>query len=107
MNELAAVIPFRAKAGSGEEVARLIASVLPHVEDEVGTTTWLVLRSEADPDLIFLVDLFADPESRNAHMSGQAAKLILASVPPLLAESPSIHPATIVARKPASGRGDR
>lgn len=107
MNELAAVIPFRAKAGSGEEVARLIASALPHVEDEVGTTTWLVLRSEADPDLIFLVDLFANPESRNAHMSGQAAKLILASVPPLLAESPSIHPATIVARKPASGRGDR
>jgi len=107
MNELAAVIPFRAKAGSGEEVARLIASVLPHVEDEAGTTTWLVLRSEADPDLIFLVDLFADPESRNAHMSGQAAKLILASVPPLLAESPSIHPATIVARKPSSGRGDR
>ncbi len=107
MNELAAVIPFRAKAGSGEEVARLIASVLPHVEDEAGTTTWLVLRSEADPDLIFLVDLFANPESRNAHMSGQAAKLILASVPPLLAESPSIHPATIVARKPASGRGDR
>lgn len=105
MNELATVIPFRARTGSGEEVARLIADTLPHVETEAGTTTWLVLRSEADPDLIFLVDLFADPESRDAHMSGQAAKLILASVPPLLAEPPSIHPATVVARKLASAKG--
>ncbi len=105
MNELAAVIPFRARTGSGEDVARLIAGALPHVESEAGTTTWLVLRSEADPDLIFLIDLFTDHESRNAHMSGEAAKLIFASVPPLLAEPPSIHPATIVARKPAPGKG--
>lgn len=99
MSHVAGVVPFKAKPGQGEEVARLIASALPHVEQEPGTLTWLVLRSEADPDLVFLVDLFADTGSRNAHMNGEAAKQIFATVPPLLAEPPALHPAAVTASK--------
>lgn len=99
MANLAAVVPFKAKTGRGDEVARLISNALPHVEHEVGTTTWLVLRSEVDPDLVFLVDLFADQESRDAHLNGEAAKLIFATVTPLLAEAPTIHPAIVSAEK--------
>lgn len=95
----AGVVSFKAKAGYGEEVARLISNALPHVEGETGTTTWLVLRSEADPDTVFLVDLFADQKSRDAHFNGEAAKLIFATVPPLLADAPSIHPSTVSAQK--------
>ncbi|MGV1793089.1 putative quinol monooxygenase [Rhizobium sp. A37_96] len=95
----AAVVSFKAKAGYGEEVARLISNALPHVEREAGTTTWLVLRSEADPDTVFLVDLFADQKSRDAHFNGEAAKLIFATVPPLLADAPGIHPSTVSAQK--------
>ena len=106
MTKLAAIVPFKAKAGRGEDVARLISNALPHVEREAGTMTWLVLRSEADPDLVFLVDLFADGESREAHMNGEAARLIYATVPDLLAESPVIHPATVSAEKqpPVAGQ---
>ncbi|MBO9195382.1 antibiotic biosynthesis monooxygenase [Rhizobium sp. 16-449-1b] len=99
MSNVAGVISFKAKPGQGEDVARLIANALPHVEQEPGILTWLVLRSEADPDLVFLVDLFADTASRNAHLSGEAAKQIFATVPPLLAEPPVVHPATITASK--------
>ncbi|MDM9627796.1 putative quinol monooxygenase [Rhizobium sp. S152] len=99
MSKVGGVIPFKAKPGQGGEVARLISSALPHVEREPGTLTWLVLRSDADPDLVFLVDLFADDESRTVHMHGEAAKQIFATVPPLLAEPPSVHPATVAAAK--------
>lgn len=99
MSNVAGVISFKAKPGQGEEVARLIANALPHVEQEPGTLTWLVLRSDADPDLVFLVDLFADTASRNAHLSGEAAKQIFATVPPFLAEPPVVQPATITASK--------
>ncbi len=47
MSNVAGVISFKAKPGQGEEVARLIANALPHVEQEPGTLTWLVLRSDA------------------------------------------------------------
>jgi quinol monooxygenase YgiN len=99
MSPVAGVIPFKAKPGQGEEVARLIAAALPHVEREQGTPLWLVLRSNVEPDTVFLVDLFSDVAGRDAHMSGEAARQIFATVPPLLAASPVVHPAELIAQK--------
>jgi quinol monooxygenase YgiN len=99
MNTVAGVIPFKAKPGQGETVARLIAAALPHVENEPATPLWLLLRSNADPDLIFLVDLFSNAAGRDAHMTGEAAKLIFATVPQHLAADPVIHPADVIATK--------
>jgi quinol monooxygenase YgiN len=99
MSAVAGVVSFKAKQGEGSEVARLIAAALPHVEREGGTPLWLVLQSNADPDTVFLVDLFRDAANRDIHMSGEAAKQILTTVPPLLAEEPRIHPADLIAHK--------
>jgi quinol monooxygenase YgiN len=99
MSTVSGVISFQAKPGQGDEVARLIAAALPHVQAEPGTPLWLVLQSSADPDTVFLVDLFADAAARDAHMSGEAAKQIFATVPALLAADPAIHPAEVIARK--------
>lgn len=99
MSDVAGVISFKSKPGRGDDVARLISNTLPHVEREAGTLTWLVLRSDVEPDVVFLVDLFADEESRNVHMNGEAAKQIFATVPPLLAEPPALHRATVTASK--------
>lgn len=64
MEQVGAVIAFKAKAGNGAEVARLVAAAFPSVEKEEGTRQWLVLRSETDTDDVFLVDVFAGAESR-------------------------------------------
>lgn len=101
MTTVAGVISFKARRGQGDEVARRIAAALPHVEAELGTPLWLVLRSNADADTVFLVDLFTDPAARDAHMIGEAARLIFATVPPLLEAEPAIHPADVIARKGA------
>jgi quinol monooxygenase YgiN len=99
MSTVAGVIPFKAKQGQGAEVARLIAAALPHVEGEAGTPLWLVLRSNFEPDTVFLVDLFSDAAARDAHLKGEAAQLIFATVPPFLAAEPVIHPADLIAKK--------
>jgi len=99
MSTVAGVIPFKAKSGQGEKVASLIAAALPHVENEPATPLWLVLRSAADPDLIFLVDLFSNAAGRDAHLAGEAAKLIFATVPEHLESDPVIHPADLIAAK--------
>ncbi|MGA0533708.1 putative quinol monooxygenase [Hansschlegelia sp. KR7-227] len=99
MTTVAGVIEFKAKAGKGGDVAGLIAAALPHVENEPGTPLWLVLRSNVDPDAVYLVDLFDDPAARQAHLEGKAAAQIFATVPPLLEAEPIIHPADVVAFK--------
>ncbi|MFD1704721.1 putative quinol monooxygenase [Methylopila henanensis] len=99
MKTVAGIIPFKAKIGQGAEVARLIAAALPHVEAESGTPLWLVLHSNADPDTVFLVDLFDSADAREAHLSGKAAEQIFATIPPLLEIEPMIHPADLIARK--------
>lgn len=99
MSDIAGVIPFKAKPGKGAEVAEALAAALPHVEKEKGTPLWLILRSEAEPDNVFLVDLFTSEDARAAHMTGDAAKLIFATVPPLLAEEPTIHPSKLITNK--------
>jgi quinol monooxygenase YgiN len=101
MAMVAGVIPFEAKPGKGEEVARLIAAALPEVENENGTPLWLVLRSNTNPDTVFLVDLFKDATARDAHLEGKAAEKIFAAVPALLASQPTIHPADLIASKGA------
>ena len=66
------------------------------------TSTLVEIRALATPDtLVFLVDLFTDADGRAAHMKGEAAKLIFATVPPLLAAEPVIHPADLIALKAA------
>ena len=101
MTRTAGVIIFKAKPGLGEEAAGRIAAALPEVEAETGTTLWLVLRSKAEADTIFLVDLFDSEASLNAHMTGSAASLIFATVPELLAAEPELHPSEVTASKPA------
>ncbi|TAL78009.1 MAG: antibiotic biosynthesis monooxygenase [Beijerinckiaceae bacterium] len=101
MNTVAGVITFKAKPGKGAEVGQLIAAALPAVNAESGTPLWLVLRSDADPDQLFLVDLFSNAASRDSHMGGKAADLIFKTVPPLLASEPAIHAAQLVASKGA------
>ena len=101
MTKVAGVLAFKAKAGKGAELAQRIAAAKPHVEKEQGTLTWLVLHSNADPETVFLVDVFADSPSLDAHMAGDAARQILGSVPELLAEEISMHPSAIVSAKGA------
>jgi len=96
---VAGVITFKAKPGQGAEVARRIAAALPHVEQEAGTPLWLVLRSNPEPDVVFLVDLFTDVAGRDAHMTGAAAQQIFATVPSLLESEPKIHPSELIAKK--------
>jgi quinol monooxygenase YgiN len=100
MTHVAGVIVFKAKSGLGEELSRRISDALPAVKNEKGTTLWLVLRSRTDSDTVFLVDLFDGDDSLEAHMNGDAAKMIFATVPDLLACEPEMHPSQVIASKP-------
>lgn len=99
MSKAAAMVTFKAKAGHGNEVARLIQAALPHAREEQPMLLWLVLQSESDPDTVHIVDVFEDPEGRQAHLQAATAQQILATVPSHLACPLDIIPMALWAAK--------
>ena len=99
MNHHAGIVRFTAQPGKGAEVAALVAAALPEALTETGMPVWTVLHSHQEPDVVYIVDVFATPEDRAAHLSLQTAARIVPAVSPLLAQAPQIHAADLLASK--------
>jgi quinol monooxygenase YgiN len=99
MNHHAGIVRFTAQPGKGAEVAALVAAALPEALTETGMPVWLVIHSHQEPDVVYIIDLFATPEDRAAHLSLQTASRIVPSISALLAEGPSIHSGDLLAAK--------
>ena len=99
MNNHAGIVRFTAQAGKGKEVAALVAAALPEALTETGMPVWTVIHSHQEPDVVYIIDIFATPEDRSAHLSLQTAARIVPAVSPLLAQAPSIHSGDLLASK--------
>jgi quinol monooxygenase YgiN len=80
MSKTAAIVTFKAQAGKGNEVARLIGDALPEATAEHPMPLWLVLQSETDADTVYIVDVFVDAAGRDAHLAAPTATRIIAAV---------------------------
>lgn len=99
MSHVSAIVTFEAQPGKGDEVAALIAATLPKALQESPMPIWLVLQSEINPDLVYIVDVFTDATGRDAHVEDEAAKQIFATVPEHLAKPVNIAPMKLHAVK--------
>lgn len=99
MSKVAAVVTFKAQPGKGAEVARLVGAALPEAIKETPMPLWLVLHSEANPDIVHIVDVFADAAGRDNHLRDTTAAQIIATVPPHLAAPLDIAPMRLIAAK--------
>jgi quinol monooxygenase YgiN len=88
---------LKAKTGRELEVENLLRESLEVVDEEPRTTAWFALRF--GPDTFGIFDAFPDDEGRQAHLSGRLAATLLERAPELLAESPTISPADVLAAK--------
>lgn len=93
------IIRLTATPEGADKLASVLTRALEHAREETGTTTWFAARSESDPTSFFLVDLFTDEDSRNAHFAGAAAALILGEGGPLFAGPPEISAIELLAGK--------
>jgi quinol monooxygenase YgiN len=94
-----AVIRFTTTPEGAEKFASVLERLLEHVNAEAGTTTWIGARSDDDPTRFFIADLFADEDARTVHFTGEAAKLLRAEAPGLLAGDPEIARVSLLAGK--------
>lgn len=99
MPEVGLVIKLVAKPGQEDALRTFLASAQPLVEAEPGTPIWLALQT--GPATFWIVDAFPGDAERQAHLNGAVPAALNPRVDELLAEPPTILPATVLGAKPA------
>jgi quinol monooxygenase YgiN len=90
-------VRLEAKAGKEAAVERFLRDALPAVEAERDTPAWFAIRM--GPSTFAIFDAFPDEAGRQAHLAGQVAAALMKHAPDLLARSPNIEKADVLAAK--------
>ena len=97
MDKFALLGLLEAKPGKEKEVEEFLKSAQPLAVGEAGTTTWYAVK--LGPAKFGIFDTFKDEAGRNAHLSGEIAKALMANASELLAKPPQIEKLEILASK--------
>ena len=97
MTRYALSVELKAKPGKEEEVAQFLTGAREAAQAEPNTIAWFAVRLTHDTFAIF--DAFNDEAGRDAHLSGPIAAALMAKADELLAVSPSIRKAEVLADK--------
>jgi quinol monooxygenase YgiN len=97
MDKFALLVLLEAKPGKEKEVEEFLKSAQPMAAQEAGTTTWYAVKLA--PSKFGIFDTFNDEGCREAHLSGEIAKALMANAGELLAKAPEIEKLDILALK--------
>jgi quinol monooxygenase YgiN len=97
MDPFALLALLRARPGKEREVEEFLVSARPLVLAETGTTSWYAVNFGDSRYGIF--DTFPDKTGRDAHLSGQVARLLFAKAEELFAEPPVVEMLEILSSK--------
>jgi quinol monooxygenase YgiN len=88
MIKLALFARFEAKPGKEKDVDAFLQTGLRLANQEAGTPIWFALR--LSPSVFGVFDAFHDEEGRQAHLTGEIAKALMANAETLFAGPPTI-----------------
>ena len=97
MEKYALLATLKAKPGKEDALEKLLQSAEPLAKAEPGTIRWYAFKT--GPDTFGIFDTFADESARDAHLSGEIAKALMANAEALLAVPPRIDKLDIIASK--------
>lgn len=90
-------VRLEAKPGKEAAVDAFLRGGRALVDQEPGTTAWFAIR--LGPSTFGIFDVFADEAGRQAHLSGEVAKALMAKAPDLFATPPAIEKVDVLAAK--------
>lgn len=99
MPKVALLARFKAKEGKAEELIAAFRPVLAQAKREPGTLSYALHRSEDDPDLFWVCELYADSDAFAAHARSDA----MAAATPVLGEL--IAESELIVGEPVSATG--
>jgi quinol monooxygenase YgiN len=97
MTKCSLYVHLEAKPGKEQEVADFLVSALPLVNQEPETTAWFALKM--GPSTFGIFDAFPSEAGRDAHLSGEVAKALMARASDLFAKPPQINKVDVLADK--------
>lgn len=97
MVKVALYVQLEAKPEKAAEVEKFLISALPIVQKETETTAWFAIR--LGPTTFGIFDAFPSESGRQAHLTGDVAKALMAKASDLFSESPSIKKVDVLAFK--------
>jgi len=72
MTQISVVATITAKAGRGDEIIGAFDSAKDAVQAEEGTLQYVLHRSQANPDVFYVTELYADQAALDVHVGGAA-----------------------------------
>jgi quinol monooxygenase YgiN len=97
MVNVALFVRLEAKPGKEVEVEHFLRSGRALVEEEPDTLVWFAVR--LGPSTYAIFDAFAGEEGRQEHLGGKVAAALMEKASELLAETPVIEYADVLASK--------
>jgi len=91
------VVRLNARQDAADELTGFLTSSVAAANAESGTTVWLALRT--DERTFWIVDAFPTESDRQAHLDGPIAAALIENAERLLAATPEILPAAVLAAK--------
>lgn len=90
-------VMLKAKPGKEEAVEAFLKQCAQMSADEAGTVTWYGVK--LGPGVYGVFDTFNDEAGRDAHLSGEIAKALMANAAELFSNEPQIEKMEILAAK--------
>ena len=97
MAKYALYVQLKAKPGKAAEVEAFLKLGAEMAKDEPGTVTWYGLKEDDDAYAVF--DTFNDEAGRDAHLTGNIAKALMAKADELFSNKLEIHKIQLIADK--------
>jgi len=97
MAKFALYAELKPKPGKEAEIETFLKQGAAMAQDEPGTITWFAFKEDNGTFGIF--DTFDDEKGRDAHLTGEIAKALMAKAEEYFVEPPKIHKIAILAEK--------
>lgn len=97
MAKYALYVSLKAKPGKAAEVEAFLKQGAEMSRAEAQTVTWYGIKEDDGAYAVF--DTFDDEAGRDAHLSGDIAKALMARAPELFSNTLQIHKIQIIADK--------
>ncbi len=96
MSRMSRIVRFRARAGEGERLAELLLAAARGTAEAPGCELWLVHREDADPDAVWVTEVWASREQCDAALEDPRAREGIGDVLALLDGRPQATDTTPV-----------
>jgi quinol monooxygenase YgiN len=90
MSQIAVIARIPCQPGKRDEVEAGLKPMLDHTESEPGTQRYVLLRDNADENLLWMYELYQDQAALDSHGRSDAMKALGVAIGPHLAGRPEL-----------------